>query len=80
MIRSDVQDNTEALVSLKGSNNSAFKPNLVSGAEFATIVCDTMAANVQGKRILVRGSNLVSADKIFTYKSAVESSEYKHAK
>jgi hypothetical protein len=39
-----------------------------------------MAAKTQGKKILVRGSSLVPADKVFNFKSTVDPSEYKHAK
>lgn len=55
VIRSDVQDSTEALSALKQAP-ATWKPRIVSAEEYARIVCEAMAARIQGKRILVRGS------------------------
>lgn len=44
------------MAGLQGSANPNFKPKLVQSTDFAKVVCDTIAAKVQGKRILVRGT------------------------
>lgn len=69
-----MQDATEALPGLQGSTTN-FKPKIVKSTDFAKTVCDTIAAKVQGKRILVRGTESAERSSV-----RVDPSEFKHAK
>lgn len=56
-----------------------FSPKAVSLADYARIVCDTLAKKVQGKRLLVRGSEAKDAI-YFDYIKDMKKEEYEHAK
>jgi hypothetical protein len=77
VIRSDIQDNTEIQEALKGE--PAIATHSVSGSTFASLLCDTLTAQKQGKRYLV-GKGTSADGPSLGHQDPINPLEYNHAK
>lgn len=85
IIRSDVQDQTEAMAYINTTYNpilrllsGRFSPNIVSSSHYANVVCNALKNKVKGKNLLVVGERAKSPFEV-NYNKTVEDHEYCHA-
>ena len=74
VIRSNLQDNNEAVAYFRSNNKNSFPFPLVSSTIFAQKVVETLANRTQGQKILVSDSQTQQQT------VRIEANEYEHAK